>query len=238
MSSGKNVQDWRERTKLALVKACGGKCNKCGYDKCIASIDFHHLRDKKFQIAQALCKPKNIQAIIEEVKKCILLCRNCHGEYHYNMWSLDEIELIKFDNDIYLQHIESTYKICICGNKWRPNSAHRKYCSNQCLSLKRIPKIKFIDSKRLKECEYCHGDFPYKVGKDFCSHTCYDLYKRKVVWPSKEELEKLVWEKPTTYIAKSLGVSDSAIVKWCKVYKIKKPPRGYWSKIKSDKLKQ
>lgn len=51
---------------------------------------------------------------------------------------------------------------------------------------------------------------------------------RKVVRPTKEELLKLVWEKPTTHIAKDFGVSDRAIGKWCEWYKITKPPRGYW----------
>jgi hypothetical protein len=53
---------------------------------------------------------------------------------------------------------------------------------------------------------------------------------RKVERPSKEELEKLLWEKPTTQIAKQFGVSDVSIGKWAKAYGLAKPPRGYWSK--------
>lgn len=52
---------------------------------------------------------------------------------------------------------------------------------------------------------------------------------RKVVRPSKEELEKLLWEKPTSQIAIDFGVSDKAIEKWAKTYGIAKPPRGYWT---------
>ena len=48
--------------------------------------------------------------------------------------------------------------------------------------------------------------------------------------PTKEELEKMVWSKPTTQIAKQFGVSDNAIAKWCEIYSIKKPSRGYWAK--------
>lgn len=47
---------------------------------------------------------------------------------------------------------------------------------------------------------------------------------------TKEELEKLVWEKSTIKIAKDFGVSDKAIEKRCKKYCIEKPPRGYWNK--------
>ncbi|RAM48904.1 MAG: hypothetical protein C6Y22_25155 [Hapalosiphonaceae cyanobacterium JJU2] len=69
-----------------------------------------------------------------------------------------------------------------------------------------------------------------KVNLDSRIHT------RKVERPSKEELQKLVWEKPTTQIAKDFGVSDKAVEKWCKVYGIEKPPRGYWIKKVYEKI--
>lgn len=53
---------------------------------------------------------------------------------------------------------------------------------------------------------------------------------RKVDRPSREELEKLVWELPTTKLAIRFGVSDVSISKWCESYGISKPPRGYWKK--------
>jgi len=57
----------------------------------------------------------------------------------------------------------------------------------------------------------------------------------KVPHPTKDELEKLLWEKPTTQIAKDFGVSDNAIAKWAKNLGINKPPRGYWAKIAANK---
>jgi len=54
--------------------------------------------------------------------------------------------------------------------------------------------------------------------------------RAKIVWPSAEVLGKLIWEKPTSQIAKELGVSDKAIEKHCKKLGLKKPPRGYWAK--------
>ena len=52
----------------------------------------------------------------------------------------------------------------------------------------------------------------------------------KIIWPLKEQLEKMVWERSTTTIAKELGVSDNAVAKQCKKLGISKPPRGYWAK--------
>lgn len=56
------------------------------------------------------------------------------------------------------------------------------------------------------------------------------LNTRRVVRPTKEELTTLLWDKPTTEIAKQFGVSDSAVGKWAKEYGIPKPPRGHWQK--------
>jgi hypothetical protein len=56
---------------------------------------------------------------------------------------------------------------------------------------------------------------------------------RKIKRPSKEDLEKLLWEKPTSQLAIDFGVSDKSIEKWAKSYGIAKPPRGYWAKLKS-----
>ncbi len=71
-----------------------------------------------------------------------------------------------------------------------------------------------------------------KVNPDSRIHT------RKVERPSKEELEKLVWEKPTAQICKDFGVSDKAVEKWCKTYGIEKPPRGYWVKKAYGKIEE
>ena len=63
-----------------------------------------------------------------------------------------------------------------------------------------------------------------------------NIKARKVEWPTKEELEKIIWEKSTEKIGKDFGVSGAAVAKWCKRYSIKKPPRGYWAKIYAKKI--
>lgn len=47
--------------------------------------------------------------------------------------------------------------------------------------------------------------------------------------PSKEELKKLVWEKPISRLAKELNVNHKYLSKYCKDNKILLPPIGYWS---------
>ncbi len=52
---------------------------------------------------------------------------------------------------------------------------------------------------------------------------------------SREELFALVWEKPTSEIAKELGLSDVAIGKLCAKLQVPKPPRGYWARVQAGK---
>lgn len=71
----------RRKIKRDLVEIFGGKCVKCGYNKCIASLEFHHLdrKTKKFSIGgYGVCY--SFEKMLAEAKKCILVCRNCHGE--------------------------------------------------------------------------------------------------------------------------------------------------------------
>jgi 5-methylcytosine-specific restriction endonuclease McrA len=69
--------------KKRAVELLGGKCCICGYDKCIASLQFHHVnpKNKSTDIKSIICC--SWSRIMFELEKCVLLCSNCHEEYHY-----------------------------------------------------------------------------------------------------------------------------------------------------------
>lgn len=76
-----------------------------------------------------------------------------------------------------------------------------------------------------------YRDFGVELTKTLSEKFVESRYlSRKVIRPSKEELKNLLWEMPTIKVASQFGVSDKAIEKWAKAYKIEKPPRGYWAK--------
>lgn len=47
---------------------------------------------------------------------------------------------------------------------------------------------------------------------------------------TKEELERLVFEKPVYKIGEQYGLSDNAVHRWIKKWKIETPPKGYFLK--------
>lgn len=78
----------RKELKRELVESVGGCCVRCGYNKSVAALEFHHTGDNKENtVANLLTKAagKNgdhFALAIAEAKKCILLCANCHRESH------------------------------------------------------------------------------------------------------------------------------------------------------------
>ena len=72
----------RKKLKREIVEIFGGKCSKCGYNRCIGALDFHHEGNKEKAISK-LINNNSREKILKETKKCILLCANCHRELHH-----------------------------------------------------------------------------------------------------------------------------------------------------------
>lgn len=59
------------------------KCVKCGENH-LAALDFHHVvKDPSNRPINQLLKNSAYGKLEEELKKCIVLCANCHRKHHY-----------------------------------------------------------------------------------------------------------------------------------------------------------
>ena len=75
------VSEWRRRVKRILVEEAGGRCQVCGYGRCNAALQFHHLdpHQKQFSLSHDGVA-RNLALARAEASKCVLLCANCHAE--------------------------------------------------------------------------------------------------------------------------------------------------------------
>jgi predicted HNH restriction endonuclease len=76
----------RKEKKRKAVEHMGGKCSICGYDKCMDALEFHHVNPEEKEVPTRFeFRTQKWETIVEELKKCIVLCSNCHREVHASM---------------------------------------------------------------------------------------------------------------------------------------------------------
>jgi predicted nucleic acid-binding Zn ribbon protein len=147
----------RKKLKKDLVEYKGGKCEKCGYNKCVAAMDFHHKdpKEKDFGLS-GNGNTQSWEKLKKEADKCLLLCANCHRELHEELNGY-----IDTRTDIKKQAYKTIYKesspsrkkaakkhnkCLVCGI----DTYNNKYCSDKCCKLAKR-KVNRPDKEKLIE---------------------------------------------------------------------------------------
>ena len=76
----KMLREWFNKYKKNL------SCSKCGENH-TACLEFHHLneKEKSFGISHSIeSMGYSKEKMMNEIKKCIVLCSNCHRKLHSN----------------------------------------------------------------------------------------------------------------------------------------------------------
>lgn len=112
------------KRKLELVEYKGGKCERCGYNKNISALEFHHINssEKKFNIDGRLLANKKMEELIDEANKCMLLCSNCHKEVHHEGHNIETIKEFLNEEKITKDKIE----VFVCKECGKVLSKHNK----------------------------------------------------------------------------------------------------------------
>lgn len=87
-------QQNRRKEIKEFVDSHKTKCVCCG-DKDIVCLDFHHVdkAEKEDTIPTAMKNKWGEERILKEIKKCVVLCSNCHRKLHYYDLTIDELKL-------------------------------------------------------------------------------------------------------------------------------------------------
>lgn len=60
-----------------------GQCEKCGESRFYV-LDFHHKnREEKSGEIPQMIRSSSLETLQKEIDKCVLLCSNCHREFHH-----------------------------------------------------------------------------------------------------------------------------------------------------------
>lgn len=73
----KQIREWWQDYKKQFKCACGESHPAC--------IDFHHPEDNKEKDVSAFFNEGAINKGLDELKKCIPICSNCHRKLHYEL---------------------------------------------------------------------------------------------------------------------------------------------------------
>lgn len=71
----------KRREFVRQIKTDRG-CQICGFDEHYSALEFHHMGEKEEGIANMLRLGASLDEIEEEIKKCRVLCANCHRIEH------------------------------------------------------------------------------------------------------------------------------------------------------------
>lgn len=77
-------QKYQEKKNIVQEIKSSCSCAKCGESRGYV-LDFHHINpdEKNDTIARLTSNNYKLDKVYDEIKKCIVLCANCHREFHY-----------------------------------------------------------------------------------------------------------------------------------------------------------
>lgn len=216
----KRKQELEKCNKLYGI--IGEKCWVCGYDKGFSGrsvLDFHHLLGKDFCLTKRNVGQISFKLVLEEVKKCILVCCRCHREIHAGIIDENVVNSVyktnwaKIDKNFDPKAIDEIEN----KNPEYMDSWLKKVNDHLFKTLGHKPNERL----QKKKCKHCSIEFLPKSSKiKFCSIQCRSLADRKVERPSKEQLQKNIETMSWCAMGRLYNVSDNAVRKWARIYGI------------------
>jgi hypothetical protein len=202
--SSEAVKLWRKRTKARINDALGGKCVCCGYDRFLNALECHHLdrSTKKFTVGSVRANSISWEAIVNELKKCVLLCSNCHREVEGGVLTIPS-NAKRFDETF------SNYEIHF-GTERRVTAATKGTIDTLLANRKYRKENTF--------CLECGTQIFGGWRRKYCSRKCTSVGKTDDPRVAKDVLWKDVTTMNIESVGRKYGVTGTAIKKWLRKY--------------------
>lgn len=133
--------------KKKSIDLFGGKCCICGYNKNYAALDFHHLNPDEKDPNMKNLFSFSWEKIIKELKKCILVCANCHREIHNPQGNEINDKYTNFNKLLNINCLKPTGKCSICNE----DTYGTIHCSVRCSGISKRKTKRPSKAKLLKD---------------------------------------------------------------------------------------
>jgi hypothetical protein len=109
--SGEDPISARAIRKRNFVIGLTAGCQICKYNRCRDVICFHHVRNKEFPLTVRKFQ-HSAEVLLKELRKCVILCHNCHTEHHAGILSHINMQELNQQFSIIMERNFSKFKIC------------------------------------------------------------------------------------------------------------------------------
>lgn len=199
-SNSEIVSNFIRRRKKDLKSVFGSKCCLCGFSEVQNALEFHHVvpQEKSFNISGHISQTKSLKCQLEELKKCILVCANCHRGIHCGIYAIPS-DWQKYYDDNIAQNLLSkldkkTYYCHRCGAEISHGAKYCVACSNLVARTCERPNREALKQK-IRSTTFVDIATQYGVSdnaiRKWCK--CYGLpsTKKEIESFSDEEWEKI-----------------------------------------------
>lgn len=94
------IQRGNERRRLCVSIASFIKEDNgcaCCTENTSCCLDFHHSDDDKIKNVSDFAMAKSKKKLLEEIRKCVVVCSNCHRKIHAGIIELGDVDSCKID---------------------------------------------------------------------------------------------------------------------------------------------
>ena len=206
-----HVKKYRSNLKEKLVEYKGGKCEVCGYNKCIEALEFHHLDPSEKEFGVSSYSSLSFDKAKKEVDKCILVCANCHREIHHALNEEKKQNERERERNVFSEILKNREQY---GGIKKIRNSYKFLLDAGILDDLKLG----VDRKEILA-KYHISNRMFNV---FLNENNIEYTKKKVIdnKPTKEELKTMLKTLSKNAISRLYDVSWHTVNKWCKNYEI------------------
>ena len=189
MASSKNseyVCNHVKKRKKDLASLFGGRCCICGFDAFQEALEFHHIdpSTKSFGLTDSNAVTKALEKQLEEARKCVLLCANCHRGVHAGYLELPSNAEVFFNEERAQELIEEKQRKIYRCERCGAEITHKAKLCVECASLasRKVDRPSRDELKALiREKPFTHIAKEYSVTDNAIRKWCetYNLPSKK-----------------------------------------------------------